>query len=119
MSENGKSIGILLPVIIFLLGVFIPAFAIGPKIVKGQLFDNHYNPVSGATVLISLDGRFIEGVVTGDDGKFILQFESGQNDICSLNILSKNYRGIFSDVEVYDDTTYVEYTLEKKPLGLI
>jgi hypothetical protein len=119
MYNIAKKIGIMLTAIIFLLSVSIPAFALGPKIVKGQLFDNDYSPVSGATVLLSLDGRFIAGVMTDNDGKFVLQFESGENDICSLNILSKNYRGIFSDVEIYDDTTYVEYTLEEKPLGLI
>lgn len=119
MIDIKKNIGISAAVSVFLLVFFIQAFAMGPKTVRGQIFNNDNNPISGATVLLSLDGRFVVGVETDFDGNFILQFESGENDICSLNILSKNYQGTFSDVEIYDDTTYVEYTLETKPRGMI
>lgn len=119
MINIRKNIGEFLAVMFFLIISSTQAFAMGPKIVKGQILDNDNKPVIGATVLLSLDGRYIGGVVTDIDGRFVLEFESGENDICSLNILSNNYRGIFSDVEVYKDTTYVEYTLEEKPLGLI
>ena len=108
-----------LVVSIFLLIYSNPASALGPKTVKGQIHNNDNNLIIGATVLLSLDGRFIGGVMTDNDGRFELQFESGVSDVCSLNILSKNYRGIFSEVEIYEDTVYVEYTLEEKPLGLI
>jgi len=113
------SIGILMTLAVFLIIASTSTSAIGFKTVKGRILDNDYDPISGATVLLSLDGRFIGGVMTDIDGSFTLQFESGENDICSLNILSKNYRGLFSEVEIYEDTIYVEYTLEVKPLGLI
>jgi len=114
-----KNFGILMALAVFLSTASTSTSAIGFKIVNGRILNNDYDPISGATVLLSLDGRFIGGVMTDIDGNFTLQFESGENDICSLNILSKNYRGIFSEVEIYEDTVYVEYTLEAKPLGLI
>jgi hypothetical protein len=105
--------------IILILSISIVYFdlsgAAGVKTVEGYIYDKDFNPLAGVRVILSMDGRFIGGIVTDQTGWFILEFESGDNDICSLNILSKNYRGIFSDVEIVDDTTYVEYNLETVP----
>ena len=119
MTLIRNCVGTLLALAVFLSIASTSTSALGFKIVNGRILNNDYDPISGATVLISLDGRFIGGVMTDIDGNFTLRFESGENDICSLNVLSDDYRGIFSEVEIYEDTVYVEYTLEKKPLGLI
>jgi hypothetical protein len=79
MTNIRKNIGVYLAVTFFLIISSTQAFAIGPKIVKGQILDNHNNPISGATVLLGVDGRYIGGVVTDLDGRFVLQFESGDS----------------------------------------
>ncbi len=89
------------------------------KIVTGRILDNNDQPIIGASVLLSSDGRFLEGTSTSLEGKFYIQYEPGENEYCMLNISAFGFCAIISDVEVFNDTTYIEFNLVKKPLDLV
>lgn len=119
MTDFQKAVLSNILISIIFVGLFNISSAMGVKTVEGYIYDKDFNPLAGVRVLLSVDGRFITGVATDQSGWFILEFNSGKNDLCSLNILSKSHAGIFSDVEISEDTTYIEFNLEDKPRDMV
>jgi len=116
MKNFKKFLIVLIPVL--LIYVFPNLASAQMKTITGEILDKNDNPIFGASVLLSSDGRFLESTSTSPDGKFYIQFEPGENEYCMLNISAMGFCAIISDVEIIEDSVYIELNLTKRPLQM-
>lgn len=116
MKSLKKFLIVLIPVL--LIYVFPNLASAQMKTITGEILDKNNNPISGASVLLSSDGRFLESTSTNRNGRFYIRFESGENEYCMLNISAMGFCAIISDVEIIEDSVYIEFNLTKRPLQM-
>jgi hypothetical protein len=105
--------------LIFITALLIaaPAIAANVTIIMGKISASNGEPIPGAAITARVDGKFLGGIVSSTDGRYILKLPVAPGDSLGLKVSSIGYETKLASLMVTQDTNVVDIILCEKPIA--